>query len=237
MAPDFEYFFGLTRPVSHSFPGVFTFTLPLAMVVLVLFHSVVKWPLISLLPHALQARLVGPARRFRWGPPSRWLWLLLSLGIGIATHLFFDSFTHREGWAVDHWSVLRFYVTVFHRHMHISYLLQYILTALGAGLLVVSFALWYKRAQCSAELPRRFSAATNWAILLAMAAGALIAGLVHGPEGVKSVLGGMPYRLRFVTGIVITTTAAAAAELFAFGILWRMFLAPRLQRDHATVKR
>ncbi len=237
MAPDFEYFFGLTRPVSHSFPGVLTFTLPMAMVVFVLFHSVVKWPLISLLPHALQARLVGPARRFRWGPPSRWLWMLLSLGIGIVTHLFFDSFTHRDGWAVHHWSALRSFVTVLHRHVQWFYLLQYILTALGAGLLVASFVLWYKRAQCGAQVPRRFSAATNWSILLIMAAAALVAGLLHGPEGLQSVLGGMSYRLRFVTGVVLTTTAVAAAELFAFGIIWRMFLVARLQRDHARVKR
>ncbi len=238
MAPDFEYFFGLSHPVSHGFPGVLTFTLPCAMVVLVLFHALVKWPLISLLPHGLQARLAGPARRFHWGPPSRWLLILLSLAAGIATHLVFDSFTHRDGWAVQHWSMLRATAVVFHTHTRWFVVLQYLLTAVGAGILALSFVAWYRRAELSADTPRRLTPAASWAILLVMAATALIIGVVRGPAGVETLLRGMSHRLRFVTGVVITSTAVAAGELFAFSVAWQIFLHPNLERERvASIRR
>lgn len=241
MAPDFEYFFGLARPVSHSFPGVISFTLPLAIVVLIIFHALVKWPLISLLPCGLQARMIGPAQRFQWWPPARLALILASLSIGIATHLFWDSFTHVDGWCVIHWRVLQSSAfALLHRQFRVFQLLQVGGTALGMFALALNFARWYKRAaKHEVGLRPQFSPATKWTILSAMSATAVVLGVVNGAKWHGALLHGASGRMHFLIGWVISTTTVGAVELFGFGLIWRIFLDRRLQQDRvsASVKR
>ena len=231
MAPDFEYFFGLVRSVSHSFPGVITFTFPLALAVLIIFHALVKWPVISLLPRGVQARMVGPARRFRWWPPSRLLWVVLSLAIGMATHLFWDAFTHSDGWAVIHWPALRSAVFVFpHRRVPLYLLLQHSGTALGLLAVGLSFAHWYKRApQEDVALRPQLSPAIRWTILSAMVAMAVVLGLVNGADWYGELLQGASQGMRFVVGSLIAATTVGCVELFGFGLIWPAFRS--LQRE------
>ncbi|MBZ5570090.1 MAG: DUF4184 family protein [Acidobacteriia bacterium] len=227
MAPDFEYFFALVRSVSHSFPGVITFTFPLALAVLIIFHELVKWPVISLLPRGMQARMVGPARRFRWWPPSRLLLVMVSLAIGIATHLFWDAFTHPDGWAVIHWPTLRSAVIVFpHRRVPFHLLLQNSGTALGLLAVALSFARWYRHAPQDDVAPHpQFSPAIKWAILSAMVATAVVLGLVNGADWYGSLLQADSQRTRFVFGSMIAAITVGFIELFGFGLIWRAFLA------------
>jgi hypothetical protein len=52
MVPDFEFFIRVTLYAiwSHTFGGVFLFDLPLALLLLIVFHQIVKKPLILHLP-------------------------------------------------------------------------------------------------------------------------------------------------------------------------------------------
>src|SRR5690349_24311549 len=70
LAPDFQYFVKLAGQErnAHTFPGAVLITFPAAVVMLFVYHSVLKWPVISLLPQLCQDRLFIPARQFRWGP-------------------------------------------------------------------------------------------------------------------------------------------------------------------------
>src|SRR5512146_1088203 len=101
MAPDFDYFLhvDVTGRSSHNFPGVFEFSLPAALIVLAMFHRLLKRPVVALLPERLQQRIV--VREFSFWPLPRLLLILASLLVGIATHLLWDSFTHAEGWVVE----------------------------------------------------------------------------------------------------------------------------------------
>ena len=97
IAPDFESFIHLTdvKKYSHSWKGVFWYDLPLAFVIALVFHLLVRRQFILHLPDGLQ-------RRFQKYLNVDWMQLLrnhylmigYSLLLGIGSHLVWDGFTH-----------------------------------------------------------------------------------------------------------------------------------------------
>ena len=227
IAPDFEYFFGLARPASHSMPEIVTFTFPLALALLVVFHALLKWPSISLLPSGLQARLIGPARRFRWFPASRFLLILLSLATGIVTHILLDEFTHPDSWAVLHCAALRTMVPVpAHPPMPMHAVLWYGTTVVGVLALAICSAFWYRRATAESVVLRpQFSAVVKWTILSFMLVTAVVLGYVNEAAWYGQLFRGASQRVRFVSVFAISATTVAAVELFGFSVIWQTFLA------------
>ncbi len=108
LAPDFEYFLRLAPGggFGHTFAGMFLQSLPLALLVLWIFHAVVKRPLIQLFPDGIRLRL-APEAPFRFGGFLRFLLIAVSALIGIGTHILWDSFTHSQTWPTRHWAFLR----------------------------------------------------------------------------------------------------------------------------------
>lgn len=98
VTPDFEYFsrFRGWAPHSHSWGGVIWFDLPLSVILCFLFHEVVKIPLITNLPEFLRMRLIA-FNQFNWRKyfARRWKIVLISLLLGIISHLLWDRFTHQ----------------------------------------------------------------------------------------------------------------------------------------------
>lgn len=109
MAPDFQYLFPVLpgSTYSHSFAGVFLFSVPMGLIALWLFHAILKQPLLSLLPTSHQRHLTLVAQGFSFGPPRRFALILTSLALGALTHIAWDSFTHTQGWMVQHIDILR----------------------------------------------------------------------------------------------------------------------------------
>ena len=108
--PDLPYFLplGIPRELSHSLPGVPLADLPMGILVLALWALVFRAPVIDFMPQWVRARVRLPARRPDWRPSLRLVSLtLVSLLVGIATHLVWDAFTHRDGWAVVQIASLR----------------------------------------------------------------------------------------------------------------------------------
>src|SRR5262245_14031787 len=66
-----------------------------------------KLPLMSLAPETHQQKLAVLATPFRWGPPTRFLLILVSIVLGAVTHVVWDSFTHDRGYAVRNLPDLR----------------------------------------------------------------------------------------------------------------------------------
>lgn len=95
MVPDFQNFlpFDVDRHESHSIAGMFWFCLPVGLLVYLCFHLLMEKPLRQLLPPAIAARLAGrqPAAPL---PSTSGPLILLSLLLGIVTHLVWDAFTH-----------------------------------------------------------------------------------------------------------------------------------------------
>lgn len=96
MAPDFQYFlpFDVDRRDSHSLPGILWFCLPVGMALYLVFHLLLKRPLLGLLPRSIQIRLAAADPKLPLLPQASGLTIASSLLIGIATHLAWDALTH-----------------------------------------------------------------------------------------------------------------------------------------------
>ncbi|WP_180990320.1 DUF4184 family protein [Streptomyces noursei] len=78
--------------LSHTWLGAVTVDALLAVILLALFHGLLKRPVADLSPDGWRARLAGPVGGFRWRSP----WLLPSVVIGAATHILWDGVTHGD---------------------------------------------------------------------------------------------------------------------------------------------
>ena len=172
MAPDFPYFihFSTSHQYGHTLPGLFLFCLPVGLGILLLFHSVLKLPLLSLLPAIHQARLVSVANTFRFGPSRQFLLVILALLLGAFTHIAWDSFTHADGWSVQHIPVLRSPVIQTSRGtLYIFKILQHGSTLLGAVLLVYWYFGWFKQVSAQpVKLPVQLSERLKSRLVLLM---------------------------------------------------------------------
>lgn len=100
MSPDFEMFirFDLIKTVSHHFWAMFYFNLPLTLFLFFIFQYIIKDILIEHLPTSLKDRFVKFQILYNYQLTlSYWFWLIVSCLIGIFSHLFWDSFTHKFG--------------------------------------------------------------------------------------------------------------------------------------------
>jgi len=107
-SPDFAYFFffGPYGHFAHTIKGAFVLDLPLCLIVYLLFHAFIKQPFTMLLPRGFRARIEPKAMGFSFWPLSRIALIVLSILIGIGTHILWDSFTHQFYWPYRHLSFL-----------------------------------------------------------------------------------------------------------------------------------
>ena len=154
LSPDFGYFVPMPGAFfMYTIPGLMLFDLPVGLALLVLFHILIKWPLLSLLPNSLQRRLYKPAQGFSFGPLRHFFVILLSLLVGSITHVILDSFTHDYGWVVEHFSVFHHLIG----GVPLYTILQYLGSLVGIGLLIYWLVRWLPTAPQSDQLPPRFS--------------------------------------------------------------------------------
>jgi hypothetical protein len=108
MVPDWPLYvpFGPEYDITHSLGGLFYACLPLGLALAVFFQLALKRPMLELLPVYLRERLV----RFLAQPTGLSASVLLTMSIavlaGAATHVLWDSFTHRGTWAVQSFPAL-----------------------------------------------------------------------------------------------------------------------------------
>jgi len=155
-APDFEYFLRLAPDdgYGHTLPGTFLLTLPVAVGVLWLFHTVVKVPAVELLPVGIRNRFPNDIDEFRFGGASRFAMIVISILVGVSTHLGWDSFTHPNTWIYRHWAALHAPVEIPVLGATPVYkLFQHGSTAFGIGVLSIWLLVWYWKNQPHPEAP------------------------------------------------------------------------------------
>lgn len=155
LAPDLPYFARSTPvPVSaqswyepymnattsHTLLGALTVSLP---------YAVALWGLFLLARRPVGSLLPAPAAGTRPPEPDgasvllrRAGWALLSLVIGIATHLVWDSFTHSDGYVVMH---VPFLSTPLAGDLTWARALQHVSTI--GGLVIIAVYLWRRRSR------------------------------------------------------------------------------------------
>lgn len=143
MAPDFQYFFTLSIQgnFSHSWQGAIIMGIPTALILSFLYHNIVKQPLIKSLPGFLSQRL-SVHENFQWNSQfkNHIINILLSIIIGIVSHLFWDSFTHYSGWFVQHHAILQMNLIFAGYNIPLYKVLQHGGTIIGA-LVIIFFIL------------------------------------------------------------------------------------------------
>jgi hypothetical protein len=144
LSPDFEYFLKMSvlSRYSHMFWGLFYFDLPVTLCLAIIFHVVVKRPLIDNLPAWISERFdtlyaldfVGYLR-------SHFASFMVSALIGAASHIIWDSFTHAHGFVVQRFP---FFVTTIIPYDGARYPLYYALQhfSTGIGLVCLMWYLW-----------------------------------------------------------------------------------------------
>ncbi|MHB6904651.1 DUF4184 family protein [Streptomyces sp. CB02959] len=141
-----------------------------AALMLAVFHTLLKRPLVDLAGPRLRARLAGPTTGFRLRGPATFGWIWLSAVLGTATHLLFDDISH--GRYFD-WGL-----TPLVGSYSGTQLVQEGLSMLGLVVLVLAFRSWYRTAPQATNpdgllptLPRAARIAARAVLLGTVAAG------------------------------------------------------------------
>ena len=178
MSPDFAYFLPgePLREDTHSIAGIFWFCWPVSLGLWFLFVRVLEEPTRALLPDSWHARFVPSDRKI-----SLQTITLVSAAIvlGAATHILWDSFTHRGTAVVDAFPALHAVAFRFHGwRIRWFMVLQHLSSVLG----LLALLIWAWRLPPSHSTPRTMPPASHAtrmravAILIASSAGLAITG-------------------------------------------------------------
>jgi hypothetical protein len=141
MTPDFEYFIRMKdfSTFSHTIDGMFWFDVPLGLILLFLFHNIVRDIVIGYLPFSLNVRF-SAFSGFNWNKyfRSNVLVVLISLLIGIASHVLWDSFTHAHGYFFEAIPAFKDSVNVFSHHIYGAYFLQLSSSVIGGIMVMIA---------------------------------------------------------------------------------------------------
>jgi hypothetical protein len=221
-APDFEYFLRLAPEgrVGHTLAGALFLTLPAALLMLWIFHAVVKVPTARLLPEGVERRLAIQLGAFRFGGGGRFSLIIGSLLVGIATHILWDSFTHAESWFPKHCAFLQHPLPLpLLGTEPLFRVLQHFSTIAGLAILAAWLARWYRRSQPSTEVSGiGFSPRGKRLMVTALGSVALLAGLGRAFCVTGIPMGPNAYK-RFLAYAVVTAVALLWWELVLYGTL------------------
>jgi hypothetical protein len=203
ITPDFEYFIRMKVEsiYSHTWIGMFWLDLPLSLLLTFIYHSIVRNPFICNSPLFLKRRL-SRYMHFKWLDyfMHNFFKVIICLLVGIATHIFWDGFTHPHAEFVKMIPFLKESTVLFGHQIPNSTLLHAISSIVGGA--IVFYAIM--------RIPRADTYAPShhpvyyWFIILA-------SGLVTANIG---VLTGLPY-VEYVNVITATASGFIAGSIIA----------------------
>jgi hypothetical protein len=174
LVPDLGYFFGPLRldELSHQLRGSVLFCLPLGLLALALVYGLRSYAL-GKLPKAYQPGVL----QLPWPPLGSPGVIVVSLLLGIWTHLFLDSFTHKDGWLVERLPMLQVSIgSIAGRTVRVCSLLWYALSFVGVALVFMAFRSWQ---QAPSPAPAADSTKARWLGAILVAAAVLPIELAH----------------------------------------------------------
>jgi hypothetical protein len=142
IAPDFEYFFRLKAHAeySHDWDGLFWFDLPLALFLMWIYNRFVKNKLIDHLPSYFNRRLSPLKNSGKRFFKHHWIIIIISVLIGGASHIIWDSFTHLDGFFASMVPLMAKWVEVYGFTFPISFILQVVSSVIGLLIIFISIA-------------------------------------------------------------------------------------------------
>ncbi len=200
VVPDFEYFIRMKvySIYSHTWFGLIWFDLPLAFLLTFVYHNTVRDMFISKLPRFLCSRLFI-YKGFNWDKYAKknLLVVVTSILIGTASHLFWDSFTHQNGYFVSTFNMTD-PVNVFGLYLPLYKVVQHLSTfAGGIVILIAVFRLKKSPGQSQNKLLR------YWLMVVAIVLATLVLRIALGlsvvqyPNMIVTMLSG------FIAGVIL----------------------------------
>lgn len=228
IVPDLSYLFpfGVARGDSHSLGGLFWFCLPVGCGAYLIFHLVLKRPLISLAPAGVRDRLSSIDSGSRRLPSVPWLAVLGSLLLGAATHLVWDAFTHGGGLAVRTSDLLRVPLFTVGSYRVLRYtVLQHGSTLFG--ILVLSWWLrrWLRSAAAGPEPMFSLTPSERFVAVATMLAIPAAWGLAVALSNLSGSGSGPTMRIALGRGVV-SALSALGVSLLGFSAWWHLWWTP-----------
>jgi hypothetical protein len=146
MVPDIGYYVGRfdLASAAHTPLGLLTACLPTGLVLVALLR-VGHRPIALLLPQPHRGALLSLPLAPVLTTPAAMVRVSLSVVLGAATHILWDSFTHESGYIVSHSALLRLPVfSMIGREYHLYNVLQHASTLLGVAILVLAYIRWLR---------------------------------------------------------------------------------------------
>ena len=169
-----------------------------------------------LLPEAVRHRLPDTSHQFRFGGPARFLLIIISILVGIATHLFWDSFTHPNTWPYRHWSILRqTFILPIAGEMPLYKILQHSSTVVGMAIVAAWLLIWYRTTPPATRLAKSFPLRRKAMVIALMMTIALVGAALRGMGGMSA--GNFSFK-HFAARAVVTAFALAWWQLVAYGL-------------------
>ena len=142
LTPDFEYFIlmKIQSNYGHTIAGLFYLDLPLGILLAFIFHNLVRDSLYNNLPNIIKIRLIS-FQDFNWNRffIKNWVVVATSIIIGAASHLLWDSFTHKFGYFVQSLPFLTSQIDLFGHLFPVYDILQHSSTLIGGLVLCYCF--------------------------------------------------------------------------------------------------
>ena len=225
MMPDFAYVMpaSITRDDTHSLAALLWFCLPVGAAVYFIFHLVLKRPLLSLAPPDVGRRLSVLADGAPRLPAVSWIAVALSLLLGAATHLAWDSFTHADTLPAHSFAFLRATLfTVGLYQLTVYKLLQHVSTFTGIFVLYWWCRRWLRESPVGPEPSRTLTRTTRLASIAALLAIPAAYGLAVAVSLLSHPSSVTPVQIAVGRGVVSSLTAFGAS-LLAFGAWWHLW--------------
>jgi len=173
-----------------------------------------------LLPEALRRRLPNASDKFRFGGPARFLLIIASILVGIATHLLWDSFTHSNTWPYRHWTILRQPFTLpIVGEMPLYKILQHSSTVVGMAIVAAWLLIWYRTTPPSTRLTKSLPSTRKASVIALIVAVALVGAVLRGVGGMSP--GNFSFK-HFAARAVVTALALTWWQLLAYGLFVNM---------------
>lgn len=231
MSPDLGYYLGLFRiaDFAHTAPGLAAVSLPAGLLMVVALHWL-REPLAVLLPqphrHMLERELALLADDLN---RRRGLALAISVGLGAATHVAWDSFTHATGLPVASSVMLqRVLLRVGSWDIETYNFLQHSSTLFGIVVLVVAYRSCLKSGSAIATVPpdaqdamRRWILGSIVALGAATCAAWIATGISRGESAIEALV---------VESVFVASNLSAIVYL-AVALVWRYLCSGRGSGD------
>jgi hypothetical protein len=223
LVPDAAYYLPTPehfKQNSHSLLGTFSSSLPLGILVWLIFYWLAA-PTVFLLPDP-HRQAIGSLPKPHLASLKQFLGVAMGILIGAWSHVLWDSFTHEQGWIVDHTALLQ---KPFFGAMPGFRVLQYLSSLFGLCVLLYAYNKWMRSGGFQLWVWRR----PGWRFFLwlGVAVICLVAGSVeaHGIDAITSLYFrhrghlAIEFFATFVRDILIALcTVAICAKVFGLGV-------------------